>query len=261
MINKKQIPKVIWQTHEYDFNKLPNYMRALTDSWQEHNPDFYYRYVSGKERLEFIKDNFEEKWFALYSNCLSNIFKADIWKLLILFKFGGVYADVDTMCLSSINKSIDLSKDFVCEGGFGRAYGWINNSIMASKPEGDFITFWKNNVQKNMYENPLLQPNETFGPLSLSNAMDIYMQDKQIHDVQISDFNFPYSEGEHSPRKEMVLQISGSTLWNDIYSGVGNSEFDFSYFNDLYLDKIKQNDLQIKLIRSDGHGGYNMKSG
>jgi mannosyltransferase OCH1-like enzyme len=241
------IPKIIWQTHSYLLEDLPIFLKGPMLSWQENNEDYKYNYINHIERQSFIQETFGEEWSSLYSQCESQVFQADMWRILCLYEYGGIYADMDTICLKSINSFMDLNKDFICEAGFQRTHGWINTSIIASKPKGKFITDLKNlvfNRCKSKNNNPITV--KECGPLAYSELMDNYIESKKdISNIQLSDPNYVIN-GEES-----VLQINGSTTWNDIKWG-----FDFSYLNDIYKCVLKDSKIDIKIYAKGGHGGW-----
>lgn len=241
------IPKTIWQTHSYFLEELPLFLKGPMLSWQENNKDYKHNYVNHIQRRSFIEDCFGPKWLSLYDQCESQVFQADMWRVLCIYEFGGVYADMDTLCLKDINSFIDLNKDFVCEAGFERKHGWINTSIFASKPKGKFITDLKNLIfDRCNSKSGKSMTVEDCGPLAFSELMDKYIDNKKdISSIDLCKPNFLIND------EESVLQIGGSTSWNDIKWG-----FNFSYLNEIYNCLIKNSKIDIKLYGKGGHGGW-----
>ena len=95
------IPKVIYQTHEYEHKDLPGFMKDQSDTWISLNEEYKYVYYNKDERRDYIKQYLPEIIDA-YDN-ISNHFKADIWRYLILYNNGGFYADMDSICISPID--------------------------------------------------------------------------------------------------------------------------------------------------------------
>lgn len=111
------IPKIIWQTHEYEYEDLPYPYNLNSLTWQEMNPDFEYRYASADQRHEDIKKygaDVLDFYLSIHSDLGldQNVLKADIWRYVVLRQFGGIYADLDSVCLNNLNK-IDLTPDFI----------------------------------------------------------------------------------------------------------------------------------------------------
>lgn len=95
------IPKVIYQTHEYEYKDLPGFMKEQSATWISLNEEYQYVYYNKDERRDYIKQYLPEIVDA-YDN-ISNHFKADIWRYLILYNNGGFYADMDSICISPID--------------------------------------------------------------------------------------------------------------------------------------------------------------
>ena len=242
------IPKIIWQTHSYLFEDLPLFAKAPMLSWIEQNKDYTHNYVNHFEKESFIYDTFGEDWLKLYNQCQSKVFQADMWRILCLYEYGGIYADIDTLCLEGIDSFIDLSKDFVCEAGFPKTHGWINSSIIASKPKGKFITDLKNLIyERCKAKNGGPITIEECGPLAYSLLMDRYIDSgRDMSDISLCDHNFA------KDNKEPVLQIFASVTWNDVKEG-----FDFSYLNEIYSNFAKDSKTDIKIYTKKSHGGWN----
>lgn len=100
------IPKIIWQTHEWELGDLPDAFKESMNSWRDMNAEWDYRYISARERLEHIRDYGGEELLKYYKEC-NKLTQADLWRYLILYKFGGVYSDMDFRCISPIDQMIE----------------------------------------------------------------------------------------------------------------------------------------------------------
>lgn len=107
LIGKKRIlmtiPKIIWQTHEDRFEILPDYVIDAVNSWKEKNPNWEYKYFNSEDRSEFILSEFGKEWLEIYNSCIFGAMKADVWKYLIIYKYGGLYTDIDYLCKEPID--------------------------------------------------------------------------------------------------------------------------------------------------------------
>jgi len=113
------IPKNIYQTHKSIsyINAKPKLLTALK-SWIKHSEEFNYFFYSNKMCDDFIKNNFDEKVYKAYSRLPLAVMKADLWRYCIIYKYGGIYADADTIC--KINPNI-----------------FINDSLLTVAPENE----------------------------------------------------------------------------------------------------------------------------
>jgi hypothetical protein len=131
------VPKIIWQTHNYELEDLPDHLKMIVKTWTNLNPDWEYRYMSHNQRLDVIKRYPEFYDFYTGSNPVA---QADIWRYLITYENGGVYSDMDSVCIKPLDYLLKNTKDcdmlvtpkeppsFVYKGSFG-----INNANFAVK--------------------------------------------------------------------------------------------------------------------------------
>ena len=94
-------PFNIFQTHksvEY-INSKPILVNAI-NSWKNHK-EFNHFIYNNKDCDNFIKNNFERKVYEAYSRLPMGVMKADLWRYCVIYKIGGIYADVDTICINN----------------------------------------------------------------------------------------------------------------------------------------------------------------
>ena len=128
------IPKIIWQTHNYEYENLPLHYKKATKTWINLNPGWDYRYISHIEREIFIKENYED-FFDIYKRS-NPVTQADIWRYLVTYKNGGVYSDMDSICVMPIDYAIKDASSFIeifiIEKDIN---GMLNNCTFAVKKE------------------------------------------------------------------------------------------------------------------------------
>jgi mannosyltransferase OCH1-like enzyme len=99
------VPKIIWQTNYTNRVSLPIktawcWNRLLSRSYN-------YRFHSTAERLAFVKQNFPGKPTELYSRLTIGAAQADVWRLMVLYKHGGVYMDIDSHFVWPLDRFIE----------------------------------------------------------------------------------------------------------------------------------------------------------
>jgi len=104
------IPRNIFQTWKSD-NELTERQRAAQKSWREFNPGWGYSFYDDTRSEEFVKE-FYSDYYKVWP-ILTPVERADLWRYLIVHKYGGVYADIDTVCLRSLDDVIDSEIDMV----------------------------------------------------------------------------------------------------------------------------------------------------
>ena len=102
---KNFIPKNIFQTWETSkFEKVFSY---LTDKIKNNNPEYRYHFFSADQRRDFIKKNFDPEVVECYDRIIPNAFKADLWRYCVMYKFGGIYCDINIVSLAPFDSLIN----------------------------------------------------------------------------------------------------------------------------------------------------------
>lgn len=106
--NKKKLGDVIpkrivqtWPTHN-----LGN-LEKVAETWKNLNPTFTYTLFDDTECENLIYRRFEPRVWNAYTSIKAGAFKADLWRYCELYLNGGVYVDIDTVCLGSIDDILD----------------------------------------------------------------------------------------------------------------------------------------------------------
>src|SRR5690554_5806489 len=87
------IPKIIWQTNYTNKVTLRVYLNYLFNRLMA--PTFEYRFMITEARGEFIKANYPDDIYQNYLKLQIGAAQADVWRVLVLLKYGGVYMDID----------------------------------------------------------------------------------------------------------------------------------------------------------------------
>lgn len=105
------IPKIIWQTYKTSYEDMPSYAIDASSSWKIKNPDYQYFYVNDDEAAQFILSEYGQEYFDLFMSCPVGVMRGDMWRYLVIYKYGGVYADIDTICNLPIDDWLDKNSD------------------------------------------------------------------------------------------------------------------------------------------------------
>ena len=111
MSKKECIPKKIFQT--WKTKTFSKDFQKIVDSWKIHNPEYEYYLYDDIECEQFLKDNFDEKIYNTYCKIIPGAYKSDLWRYCILYKYGGIYADIDTLCLGNIDSFLNDNIEFM----------------------------------------------------------------------------------------------------------------------------------------------------
>lgn len=132
-----KIPRNIFQT--WGSKDLSDGFKILTQSWKEKNPNYAYFLFDDDDCEKFIKKNFNENIYNAYCRIIPGAFKADLWRYCVLYIYGGVYVDIDTICLENIDSCLNEDIEFMTPIDLNNCpyYGTYNlfNCFIASVPK------------------------------------------------------------------------------------------------------------------------------
>lgn len=106
-----KIPKKIFQT--WSKKEISQQFQQIVDFWKILNPEYEYFLYDNNDCENFIKENFEERVYNAYCKIIPGAFKADLWRYCVLYKCGGIYVDIDTLCLCGIDKFLTEETEFI----------------------------------------------------------------------------------------------------------------------------------------------------
>jgi inositol phosphorylceramide mannosyltransferase catalytic subunit len=98
------IPKTIFQT--FKTSKLPLLARWHIYRLKKKNPDYAYRFYDDQMIDAFMLEEFGKDIFDLYKRITIGAAKADVFRYAVLFKFGGVYLDIDSLINEKLSNFI-----------------------------------------------------------------------------------------------------------------------------------------------------------
>ena len=128
------IPKIIWQTQEPEFKDLLPFQKNIIGTWKNLNPDWEHRYADSKQREQDVKD-YNDTLYKIYQ-VSSGINRADMWRMVVTYTNGGVYADMDSICTMPLDDMLEKyynSEDMLStSNGFQTNAGAINCSNFAT---------------------------------------------------------------------------------------------------------------------------------
>ena len=168
--NTNYIPKIIHQTAPKDKTKWKKEWFECQKSWLKYFPSPEYQYImwTDEDLDNLIKNDFS--WFyPFYSSYSHNIRKIDIARYFILYKYGGIYADMDYMCMKNFYNLLPQNKISISESPY-KNNEHIQNALMISNKLNNF---WMYVIEEAKYR--INDPNtlSSTGPKLLS---DIYFK-------------------------------------------------------------------------------------
>ena len=166
---KKQVlQKHIWQTNYSNRVSLPIYLNYLFNRLMTLSYD--YHYVSTEGRLTFIKEHSDTNTIQAYDRLNDGAAQADLWRLLTLKHYGGVYMDIDAHLvapLSAIIKKTDKEL-FILKGSDNTH----TNYFIAAEKNHQTLTKAIGIILENINNNKAVGVFSLTGPVPFSDAIE-----------------------------------------------------------------------------------------
>lgn len=168
-----QIPKIIMQTWKND--TIPDHWKASPASIKKYMPDWKYVLMTDEMNREFCAKHFPD-FLSTYDNFPHPIQRADAIRYMFLYKFGGLYIDMDIELLHDLSPLFTQDADvfLVRSGNIGSI---LTNSFMASRPRCPIWLKMLSAIQTNWGYQPWmigkhLTVMNTTGPMMLNRVVN-----------------------------------------------------------------------------------------
>jgi inositol phosphorylceramide mannosyltransferase catalytic subunit len=106
------IPKIIWQTYK-SHDGIPKEAHMWMKSWQIQNPSWKQEFCNDQDIRQHISIHFGPRYLEVFDSFPLGVMRADFWRYCILYQFGGVYTDMDTICKQPIETWLPPHKGLV----------------------------------------------------------------------------------------------------------------------------------------------------
>jgi mannosyltransferase OCH1-like enzyme len=180
---KNKIPKIIHQSYT---NKVNSKLFPVISSWKEMNINYEYKYWNDEECYQVIKENFNSSVVDAYNMLYAGAYKSDIFRLCILYLYGGIWTDISSVCEVSLdniihNENLIIVKD---TKDTQQTYGNIYQAFIICESKSPIIKyildFTVNRVIKNVdFNNTYSQFNTdtiaVTGPTIFAMALNIFI--------------------------------------------------------------------------------------
>lgn len=194
-----QIPQIIHQTWKNE--SLPENFKRMSNSWKERHRDWKYIFWTDEMNRNFIKDNFSY-FLPIFDGYESNIQRVDAVRYFILYKYGGVFIDLDFECLANINPLLGNSmcifgKEPLEHCNIHNKDIIISNAFMGTREKAPFFFALCKELEN--IDHYISHPNnkilESTGPFMLSRAYKKYDKKEEITLLE-SEIIYPLTKTE-----------------------------------------------------------------
>lgn len=149
-------------------------------SWRRNHPSWKYWFWTDIDLLTLVQKKFPQ-YQTLFNSYQTQIEKVDVAKYMILYEYGGVFADLDMVSLKSIDRVLQghalvLAKEpWIHSNLFDKMEMIVSNAIMASRPKHPFMKWILEHLQDNV-NNPTFSIVWRTGPHMLTKELARYNQ-------------------------------------------------------------------------------------
>ena len=192
------IPKIIIKTSWHYINHIPIQMKEALEISKNLNPEYQQYYFNDDDVIRFMKD-YSEDVFKCYKKLIPGAFKADLFRICILEKYGGCYSDIGHLMKVGFNEicgdcNIVLvnDKNIIINNinvPIYSNYNGIHNALMCTVPNHPFfqklIEKTCENINNNYYGEDSL---DITGPRMIGKVYNCFFADKCNNDPDIKDF-------------------------------------------------------------------------
>ncbi len=214
------IPRIIHQTWKTADIPEP---REWPESWKRLNPAWDYRLWTDDDLLELVRTHYPalEELFSSYPNPVQ---RADMGRYLVLDHCGGIYADLDTECLSSLEVIAQETRVVLCEEPPEHNYhalplgmnALLFNGVMASPKGHPFWAHLLNVMIRCRHATDYVL--ESTGPLALTGAVQSFAAPETVSISSCHLFN-PITERGTASASPVFGEYGTCRISNHYWNG------------------------------------------
>jgi mannosyltransferase OCH1-like enzyme len=184
------IPKIIHQT--WKTREIPHQWQSAVQSCKALHPDYEYILWTHETMAEFVKTEYPD-FLQTYTGYKYDIQRCDAFRYLVLYKYGGIYLDLDMIC----KKKLDglLTYDFVLGKSLNTSSSYASsyaNCFFMVIPQHPFIKFCIEQLphyaQSFVYFGKHLHIMNSAGPLFLTKMIAKYKNIPNMYVLTQTEF-------------------------------------------------------------------------
>jgi len=214
-----KIPKKIIQTWKNkDLN--PEFQK-MVDLWKINNSDYTYTFFDDRDCEQFIKNHFDKDILNIYNCIIPGAYKADLFRYCYLYIYGGVYIDIDTLCIGKLDDFLSTNVEFIVpiDLNINPNEGLHNifNSFIASIPKHPILLECINKIVYNI-KNKIIPPSplDFTGPGILGSCINKFLNNNETDSfIGKEGINNNIYFLKFEEITEYVKDINGSVLFQN----------------------------------------------
>jgi mannosyltransferase OCH1-like enzyme len=220
------IPHIIHQTYK-DLESIPEHWKESHEEWKRLHPNSQYKFWSDLDIENFVKTEFPD-FYSTFSKFEYHIQKVDAVRYMILYKYGGIYSDLDLIPNTNVFEKLGNGDLFLTHSA--NITDMFTNMFMASQKHHPFwleVIEEMKNKEKFYHIGKHLKVMNTTGPSMLSRTASKTKQNITVVSRFLynpSDIN-DVKSGKSRENKDSVLRVVEGGSWNS---------FDSKFYNFIY---------------------------
>ena len=182
----KMIPKKIYQS--WYTTQLPSRIAQRINSVKKLNPDYVHKIYTDAEIDTFVNSNFDGEIKKCYNRLNIIVAKVDFWRYLVLYKYGGVYLDMDSTILKPL-KALIRDEDEAIITAEANPDLYVQWALIFKKGHPILertIEMVIKNIRGNVYPNDI---HKMTGPSVYSNAINEIHRERYKCDIAHRDIH------------------------------------------------------------------------
>ena len=191
-------------------NKLHPLVQEKIDTFKKLNPEYKYHLYNDDDMDKFVNEHYKGEIADCYNKLNIIVAKVDFWRYLVLYKYGGVYLDMDSNIRRPLNELIkDEDEAIITAEGNPNLY--VQWALIFSKEHPILkktIEFVVDNIKNNSYPNDIHQMTGPSVYTRAINAVHLEFFNNKINHSEINrttDITFTY----RSPNTSISYRLYG----------------------------------------------------
>ena len=180
------IPKIIHQLWNDKF--VPEPVVPYIKTWIDKHPEWNYWFWPKESQERFLRERYPE-YLSIYEDYQLDIEKSDMIRFLILYEFGGVYADLDMEVVKPLDDIIKGKQCLMAASTKEVATIFLetnetyitNNALIACRPGHPLLKLVLNSFHKSKKSKTGQDVMASTGPLFLDSVVKNYIQTTSKH--------------------------------------------------------------------------------
>jgi mannosyltransferase OCH1-like enzyme len=184
--------KNMFRTWKNPIKEVPDELVTPMNEAMKMNPEYDMYYFSDEDVLKFIGDHFPDDLDA-YNSLVPGAYKADVFRLMVLYKYGGVYNDIGHTFLVPIEEIKGPTSNHVFVKDMDdsiNSFYWIHDAFIIAPAGSEIIKKMLDraltNVKNKSYGENMM---DIAGPSTVGKALNMFWGKPEKTPIITGEFN------------------------------------------------------------------------